>query len=365
MRIGLACPYTWDVPGGVQVHVRDLAETLIQPGPRGVGHHPGRRGGSRCRAYAVSAGKAMSVPYNGSVTRILMGPFRPSRVRRWVREGELRRGSRARADGAEREPAGLHDGPGPLVATYHTSNPRSRILTALQGAAAAVAGEGLGQHRGLGSRSAHHRRAPRSRRRAGSERRRRRGVRRRRPAGGLASPRPTIAFVGRIDEPRKGLAVLLEALPVVAPPARRPASGRRTRVMPRRSASRSTRRSAAMSSCSGWSAMPTSAACSTPPTSTWRPTPGRRASASCCWRRWRRARPVVASDIDAFRRVLEDGRAGRLFANEDPGRPRRGAHRGAELAGTARRARRDAGGRPSSSTTGRPWRPRSSTCTRP
>jgi phosphatidylinositol alpha-mannosyltransferase len=27
--------------------------------------------------------------------------------------------------------------------------------------------------------------------------------------------------------------------------------------------------------------------------------------------------PVVASDIDAFRRVLDDGRAGRLFANGD------------------------------------------------
>ena len=26
MRIGLVCPYQWDVPGGVQYHVRDLAE---------------------------------------------------------------------------------------------------------------------------------------------------------------------------------------------------------------------------------------------------------------------------------------------------------------------------------------------------
>jgi phosphatidylinositol alpha-mannosyltransferase len=28
--------------------------------------------------------------------------------------------------------------------------------------------------------------------------------------------------------------------------------------------------------------------------------------------------PVIASDIDAFRRVLGEGRAGHLFANEDP-----------------------------------------------
>ena len=33
MRIGIACPYSWDVPGGVQSHIRDLAEALI-----GMGH---------------------------------------------------------------------------------------------------------------------------------------------------------------------------------------------------------------------------------------------------------------------------------------------------------------------------------------
>ncbi len=25
VRVGLVCPYTWDVPGGVQAHVHDLA----------------------------------------------------------------------------------------------------------------------------------------------------------------------------------------------------------------------------------------------------------------------------------------------------------------------------------------------------
>ena len=32
MRIGIACPYTWDVPGGVQAHIRDLAEALLRLG---------------------------------------------------------------------------------------------------------------------------------------------------------------------------------------------------------------------------------------------------------------------------------------------------------------------------------------------
>ena len=26
MKIGITCPYSWDVPGGVQQHIRDLAE---------------------------------------------------------------------------------------------------------------------------------------------------------------------------------------------------------------------------------------------------------------------------------------------------------------------------------------------------
>ena len=32
MRIGIVCPYSFDVPGGVQFHVRDLAEYCIATG---------------------------------------------------------------------------------------------------------------------------------------------------------------------------------------------------------------------------------------------------------------------------------------------------------------------------------------------
>ncbi|HYE60350.1 MAG TPA: glycosyltransferase, partial [Phycisphaerales bacterium] len=31
-RIGIVCPYSFDVPGGVQNHVRDLAEALLKLG---------------------------------------------------------------------------------------------------------------------------------------------------------------------------------------------------------------------------------------------------------------------------------------------------------------------------------------------
>ena len=29
MKAGLACPYSWDGPGGVQEHIRDRAEALM------------------------------------------------------------------------------------------------------------------------------------------------------------------------------------------------------------------------------------------------------------------------------------------------------------------------------------------------
>ena len=32
LRIGMVCPYGWDVPGGVQMHIRELAEHFIELG---------------------------------------------------------------------------------------------------------------------------------------------------------------------------------------------------------------------------------------------------------------------------------------------------------------------------------------------
>ena len=32
MKAGLVCPYSSDVPGGIQEHIRDLAETLMDLG---------------------------------------------------------------------------------------------------------------------------------------------------------------------------------------------------------------------------------------------------------------------------------------------------------------------------------------------
>jgi phosphatidylinositol alpha-mannosyltransferase len=88
LRIGIVCPYSWDFPGGVQNHVRDLAEFLISNG-----HHvevlaPATESAD-LPEYVVSAGRAISIPYNGAVARILFGVVANNRVRSWIHEGNF------------------------------------------------------------------------------------------------------------------------------------------------------------------------------------------------------------------------------------------------------------------------------------
>jgi phosphatidylinositol alpha-mannosyltransferase len=210
MRIGIVCPYSWDVPGGVQFHVRDLAEHLDR-----LGHEVSVLAPSDddtpLPPYVVSAGRAVPVPYNGSVARLNFGFLSAARVRRWVHEGGF--------DVLHiHEPASpslalltCWAAQGPIVATFHTSNPRSRAMIAaypiLQPALEKI-----------------------SARIAVSEYARRTFVEH---LGGDAVVIPngvdvdffaraepkaewqggTIGFIGRIDEPRKGLPVLMNALP--------------------------------------------------------------------------------------------------------------------------------------------------------
>jgi phosphatidylinositol alpha-mannosyltransferase len=88
LRIGIVCPYSWDVPGGVQNHIRDLAEFLLNDG-----HHvevlaPATESDD-LPEYVVSAGRAVSIPYNGAVARVLFGVGANSRVRSWINDGDF------------------------------------------------------------------------------------------------------------------------------------------------------------------------------------------------------------------------------------------------------------------------------------
>ena len=76
MRVALVCPYALDVPGGVQSHVRQLAEHLRLVGDDVLVLAPGRRdpdGGA-------SVGGAIGVPFNGSVAPVALSPLAGRRV---------------------------------------------------------------------------------------------------------------------------------------------------------------------------------------------------------------------------------------------------------------------------------------------
>ena len=132
MRIGIVSPYSFDVPGGVQNHIMDLSEALI-----GLGHEVSVLAPADEDAdlppYVVAAGRALPLPYNGSVARIAFGPVSTARVRRWLSRGQF--------DVLHvHEPLALSlsllavlSARGPVVATFHTAITRSRALAAAQG----------------------------------------------------------------------------------------------------------------------------------------------------------------------------------------------------------------------------------------
>jgi phosphatidylinositol alpha-mannosyltransferase len=210
----MVCPYTWDVPGGAQQHARDLTEALIA-----AGHHVSVIAPSDSEPrqdYFVSAGRAVPVPYNGSVARLSFGFSAVNRVRRWLREGDfdVLHLHEPAAPSLSLIASWLSDVP--KVATFHVAMPRSRALLlanrTLQGALEKIsiriavseaARSTLVGHLG-GSALVIPNGVTVARYEAGD------------PLPGwcgpnLDGPGTSIGFLGRIDEPRKGLPVLLRA----------------------------------------------------------------------------------------------------------------------------------------------------------
>ena len=212
MRIGIVCPYSWDIPGGVQAHVRDLAEELLDLGHWVSVLAPGDDDTPDLPPYVVTAGRAVPIPYNGSVARLQFGLLSATRVRRWLRDGAF--------DVVHvHEPAPpslsllacmIHDGP--LVATFHAAMTRSRWLSmldtvlqpfleklsgriAVSDAARKVIVEHLGADAVVipnGVAVSHY---------TGAQ-----------PLPGYPREGGTVGFIGRFDEPRKGMDVLVPAL---------------------------------------------------------------------------------------------------------------------------------------------------------
>ena len=213
LKIGIVCPYSWDTPGGVQNHIRDLAEFLIASG-HDVSVLAPAIDETQLPDYVVNAGKPISIPYNGAVARVLFGPVAFARVRQWISQGDF-------------DLLHLHEpaipsisllacwaADGPMVGTFHAAAKRQKIIFAI-GPILEPAIEKL------------------SARIAVSEAARLtltdhldtdaviipNGIYTDRYSDGKPQQKwsgNTIGFIGRFEEPRKGLSVLVDALPVIS-----------------------------------------------------------------------------------------------------------------------------------------------------
>lgn len=315
MRVGLVCPYSLDVPGGVQNHVRDLASQLTSSGHEVCVLAPGEPD-DELPAYVEVVGKAIPVPYNGSVARLAFGPRVAARAARWLRDGAF-------------DVVHLHEplipsvsllalwaAEQPVVATFHTAMPRSRAMSSMAGvlrpsiekifariAVSESARATLVQHLGgepvvipnglfCGS------------------------FERAEPLPQWCGPGPTIVFLGRTDEPRKGLAVLLAALPEVLralPDARLLVAGRGDAYV-LDDVPADVRRSVELLghvSDHDRGRLLASATVYVAPNTRGESFGIVLAEAMAA------GAPVVASDLPSFRAVLADGAFGRLFATGD------------------------------------------------
>ena len=214
MRIGLVCPYAWDAPGGVRSHIADLAQTLISRGHEVSVLAPIDETAD-VPEWIVDGGRPVSVPYNGSVAKLSFGVKATSRVRRWIKDGDF-------------DVLHVHEplapslsllacwvGRGPIVATWHSSSERSRMLsasfyiaqTAMEKVTARIAVSEDARRFLVGHLGGDAVLIPN-------------GVR----VSDFVTEdrleqfdpsRPSMVFLGRMDEPRKGLSVLVDALPAI------------------------------------------------------------------------------------------------------------------------------------------------------
>ncbi|MEU6795419.1 glycosyltransferase family 4 protein [Nonomuraea wenchangensis] len=215
MKVGIVCPYSWDMPGGVKQHIDDLTQALAAQG-HDVSVIAPAADDDELPPYVTGAGRAVPVPYNGSVARMSFGFLSAARVRRWVRTGDF-------------DVLHIHEplipslgvlacwaAKGPIVATFHASFSRSRAIAvaepllrsalekltgriAVSDAARKSLVEQFGGDAVLIPNGVTVDRYARAE-----------------PLEGWGPDGRTIGFLGRMDEERKGLPILLEAFAALA-----------------------------------------------------------------------------------------------------------------------------------------------------
>jgi phosphatidylinositol alpha-mannosyltransferase len=212
LKIGMVSPYGWDLPGGVRMHIRDLAEYFMAKGHEVSVLTPAIED-ELLPSWVQSSGRPLAIPYNGAVARVSFGPVATLRVRKWISEGDF-------------DLLHLHEpaipslsllacwaAEGPMVGTFHATAPRQKAIFAVgpilepaieklsaRIAVSEMARETLTQHLATNAivipNGINH--------------------------GFFASAKPndewigsSIGFVGRFDEPRKGLDILIKAIPEI------------------------------------------------------------------------------------------------------------------------------------------------------
>jgi phosphatidylinositol alpha-mannosyltransferase len=306
VRIGIVSPYPWDVPGGVVAHIADLAEALIARGHDVAVMTPVDDDDTALPSYVARAGRSVPIPYNGSVSRLLIGPVSAARVRRWMHDGDFDVLHVHSPETFSLSLVALGNARGPIVATFHAANPKSRILSILQQplqlyleklagsiSVSPAARKTIVEHLGNDSVVVPN------------------GVHIAKYAGALPMPGwpgegGAIGFVGRVDEARKGLQVLFDALPLirrehpnarvlVAGPGRLDHVPEGVTMLGRVSDADKAR---ALASVDVFVA----------------PNTGGESFGIILLEAMAAGAPIVASDLDAFSRVLNDGELGRLIA---------------------------------------------------
>ncbi|MGI8647322.1 MAG: alpha-(1-2)-phosphatidylinositol mannosyltransferase [Acidimicrobiales bacterium] len=129
LRIGMVCPYAFDSPGGVQAHVRELSAALRQ-----LGHHVSVLAPvddeSAVPEYVESLGRTIPVRYNGSVARVAFGPLSLNRIRKWLRNGHFDVLHVHEPMAPSAAMLACLVARGPIVATSHVAKHRSRTVAA-------------------------------------------------------------------------------------------------------------------------------------------------------------------------------------------------------------------------------------------
>ena len=315
MRIGMVCPYSFDVHGGVQAHVLQLAEVM-----RERGHEVSVLAPSSPHVdlpdYVVSGGKAVPIPYNGSVARLRFGPATHRKVKKWIANGDFDVLHLHEPNAPSLSLLALMIAEGPIVATFHTSTTKSFALGVFQGILRPWNEKIMGriavsdlarrwQIEALGSDAVQIPNGVDVASFASAQ-----------PLPGYPRPGRTVLFLGRFDEPRKGMAVLLGALPAVVeeyPDIELLVVGRGDEDDLREQAGdlaghlrflgqvEDAEKASALRSADVYCA----------------PNTGGESFGIVLVEAMAAGTAVVASNLDAFRRVLEDGEAGCLVPVED------------------------------------------------